>query len=409
MDASFMTIRNLSILMWLALLMLMGCAEKSPKQQREDTARAATAADPIRIGFVWPFSAEYDLLPEGVEMAVQELNADRVECDDNQTNCRTVSGLLGGRHIELIQRDDLDLVREGRLIAEEFAEDPDVTAVIGHAWSYISVPAAPLYEFNGLIMLSPSATSPDLTRNGFQYIFRNVLSDNEVGRQLANYAHEKGYLRMVILYADGSYGRQLSNVFENEAQKIGINILDRRTYRSSRNFQFILDQWAELDFDAIFIAGSNPDAAEFIRDARRKGIDDPVIGSDGLDTVDLWNIARESSIGTVVASFYHPDNPDSELQEFIIKFQEKYQTMPDTWAAQGYDAMMLLAYAIEEAGSTVPSEVTATLHATQNWEGVTGVHSFNANGDVVGKPLVLKIQEADGFKFLQLATDPPAD
>jgi branched-chain amino acid transport system substrate-binding protein len=202
-----MKIRTLSILLWLALLLLLvGCAEKSASQRREDHARAASVKDPIKIGFVWPFAAEYDLLPEGVEMAVQELNAERVECDENQTNCRTVSGLLNGRPIELIQRDDQDLVREGRLIAEEFAEDPAMTAVIGHAWSYISVPAAPLYEFNGLLMLSPSATSPDLTRNGFQYIFRNVLSDNEVGRQLANYAHEKGYMRMVILYADGSYG-----------------------------------------------------------------------------------------------------------------------------------------------------------------------------------------------------------
>lgn len=440
-----MKLINTIVVTGLLLALLTGCAEKSLKQQREEAARAATVNTPIRIGFVWPFSAEYDLLPEGVYMAVDEINSERVVCDPVETitdtgspaqaitsepettasvdttaepeaatpteltvpaarNCRLEHGLLGGRKIELVERDDQDLVREGRLIAQEFAENVDITAVIGHAWSYISVPAAPLYEFNGLIMLSPSATSPELTDKGYQYIFRNVLSDNEVGRQLAVYATRQGYTRVAILYSDGAYGRQLSNVFENVSSPLGITIVDRRPYQGTRNFQPILAEWETLEFDAIFIAGSNPEAAEFIRDARRRGINQPIIGSDGLDTADLWNIAGEAALGVVVASFYAPDNPDSELQGFIIRFQQKYNTIPDTWAAQGYDAVWLLADAIFRAGSTVPSEVAQKLHETHGWQGITGTHTFDAAGDVIGKPLVLKVQDRDGLKFLQLAS-----
>lgn len=417
-----MRFRFLLAASFVGILLLNACATPSLEDQRIAQAQRATTATPIKIGFVWPFSAEYDLLPEGVEMAVQEINAETVVCNDNtsalpeaspeavsevngERNCRIQpGGLLGGRKIQIVPRDDLDSIREARLIAQEFAEDVEMTAVIGHAFSSISIAAAPLYEFTGLIMLSPSATSPDLTRSGFHYIFRNIPSDSEVGRQLAVYAREQGYQRMVILYQSGSYGLQLSNVFENEASEEGILIIDRRPYEVSRNFALIIDQWQDLEFDAIFIAGSNPEAAEFVRDARQQGIQQPIIGSDAMDTTALWEIAGEASTGTVIASFYHPDNPDSELQDFVVRFIRQYGEAPDTWAAQGYDAVWLLADAITRAGSTIPSEVATALHNTRNWQGVTGNHTINANGDVIGKPLVLKIQQPDGLKFLQLAT-----
>lgn len=377
--------------LWLVvLLVLVGCAEESLASQRERAAREAGPGDPITIGFVWPFSAEYDLLPEGVYMAVEEINA--------------AGGLLNGRPVQLVERDDFDSVKEARFIAQEFAENPQMTAVIGHAWSYISVPAAPIYEFNELIMLSPSATSPDLTREDFSFIFRNVPSDNEVGRQLAQYAYGRGYERVMILYVNESYGRQLSNVFENEASALGMTIVDRQNYRTTRNFSFILENWLDEAFDMIFIAGSNPAAATFIEMVREAGIDVPIIGSDGLDTDELWTVAGQDAAGTVVASFYHRDNPNPLLRDFIQRFRERYEGLtPDTWAAQGYDAMNVLAHAIEQAGSTVPSEVAAALHATQDWPGVTGTHSFNELGDVVGKPIVLKIMRRQAFQFLQLA------
>lgn len=421
-----MPFRSRFLLVCISVILFAACAPTSLRDQREAQARRATAATPIRIGFVWPFSAQYDLLPQGVEMAVREINAETVICEsdssapaptsesspttDDDRNCRIQpGGLLGGRKLELVMRDDLDSVREARLIAQEFAEDVTITAVIGHAFSSISIAAAPLYEFNGLIMLSPSATSPELTRQEFDYIFRNIPSDSDVGGQLATYAQEQGYQRMVILYESGSYGLQLSNVFENEAAEAGILILDRRPYEVSRNFAVIINQWADLDFDAIFIAGANPMAAEFVRDARARGITQPIIGSDAMDTSALWDVAGEASIGTVIASFYHPDNPDSELQDFVIRFVQQYGTPPDTWAAQGYDAVWLLADAINRAGSTVPSAVAAALHNTRDWQGVTGVHTISDNGDVIGKPLVLKIQQPTELQFLKLATSQEQD
>lgn len=375
------------------LTVLTACSESNPSEQREAAARAATAATPIRIGFVWPLAAAEDKLPSGVQMAVDELNA--------------TGGILG-RQIELVSHDDLLSLRESRLVAQDLADDPTVTAVIGHGYSDKALATAPLYEFNGLIMMSPSATTPDLTRNGYHYIFRNVISDSEAGRQLAHYADSQGYRRIVILYDAGSYGRQLSNVFENEATELNITIVDRRPYRSARNLESIIDEWSSdtfADFDAIFIAGFNPEAAQFVRDARRKRLRQPIIGSDGLNTSSLWNIARESSMGIVVASYFHPDNPDPALQDFITRYRKIYNDEPDTWAAQGYDAVNLIAEAIRRANSTVPSDVAGQLHLLADWQGATGMYTFNEDGDVIGKPLILVEQQKDAFQFLQMGVE----
>ncbi len=382
-------------LLWLIslVIVLSACSERSPLEQREADAKAATTATPIRIGFVWPLTAAEDKLPAGVQMAVDEINA---------------SGGVLGRPIELVSRDDQLSLKESRLIAQELAEDPTMTAVIGHGYSDKAIAVAPLYEFNGLPMMSPSATSPDLTRNDYHYIFRNVISDSEAGRQLAIFADNQNYRRIVILYEAGSYGRQLSNVFENEATTLGITIVDRRPYRSIRNFEPIINEWSSGtsgDFDAIFIAGFNPEAAQFIRDARRKQIKQPIIGSDGLNTDDLWKIARESSLKTVVASYFHPDNPDAALQNFIQRYHQRYNDAPDTWAAQGYDAVNLFAEAIRRANGTSPSAVAAQLHQMVNFPGVTGQYTFNENGDAIDKPLILIQQQKDAFKFLQMGVE----
>jgi branched-chain amino acid transport system substrate-binding protein len=376
------------LLNFVSLMILTACSEQDLGIRRAQQAEETN--DNIQLGFVWPFAQDYDLLPEGVVLAVEEINAN--------------GGLLDGRPLTIIQKDDDDSVHDGRLIAQEFAEDPNITAVIGHAWSYISIPASPIYEFNDLIMLSPSSTSPELTDRGFKYIFRNVASDREVGRQLANFAKNQGYNRIAVLYVNESYGLELSNIFENEADKLEMQVVDRRNYLTERNFDLILEKWSEMEFDVIFIAG-NSRAASFIKLAREKGIDTPIIGSDGLDVSDLWNIAGETANGVIVASHFHKDNPRSEQQDFIDRFTERWDTPPDTWAAQGYDAVYVLAYAIEQANSTIPAEVMQALHNTQNWQGVTGPHSFDANGDVIDKPIILKILQDGEFEFLQLATE----
>ncbi len=365
----------------LVLLLLNACG--SGRTLAEERAyRAAHSQGDILIGV----AADPDgWMWKGIRMAVDEING--------------TGGILG-RQVRIIQEYDESSATRAKLIAQQFASNPDIVAVIGHWGSDMAIAASATYEFAGLLMICPAATSPKLTQRGFRLVFRTSPSNDQVGPQLARFAAEQGYERMMIVSAKDAYGRGLGNVFEMEAGRMGITIVDRVSYADGEtDLGQFLGHWNELDFDAIFVAGTIPEVAYFVQQARAMGITQPILGGEGLAADDLVKIAGEAAEGTIVTTYFHPDDPRPEVQRFRAGFEARYGVTPEVWAAQGYDAVYLLAYAMETAGSTVPVEVAEALRGVRDWPGVTGPHSFRENGDVVDKPIVLSIVRNGAFEY----------
>jgi len=355
---------------------LWSCQSDEVTPERRAEVAERNTGD-IVIGVAWPYSAKPDLFKEGIELAKEEINA---------------GGGVLGRQIKLVHRDDKANVAVGKQVAQEFAETLEMTAVIGHYNSYISLPAAITYGYYGLLMITPGSTTAKLTRGGYSNVFRTIPSDNEIGDQLAELAAQQGFKRVVIFYQKGQYGIGLANAFELRAEELGIFVPDRFDYDSSmRDYDWILDKLELLDFDAIFLAGYSKEAGQIIAQAREKGIQAPFLGGDGLDSPDLVEGQPEAVAGTMVLSVFHPDNPQPAVQKFDKVFQDKYGHLPDAWAAQGYDTLKILAHAIESAGSSSPQKVADSLKKMRNWQGVTGNHSFDGYGNVTDKSLVRKI------------------
>ena len=375
------------------LFLLLSCTtEPSIAEQRAQQAAQADreGTSDIVIAVAWPFSTSYHLLRQGIELAVQQINDE--------------GGILGRPLTVRWWMDDQGSTSHGRLVAQYITNDSDVVAVIGHYKSDVSISASTIYQFSGILMLSPGSTNAKLTEQGLDLVFRSIPTDEEIGSRLAQYAQQQGYQRMLILAAKDTYGRGLANVFELEAPRQGIEIVDRLSYLPGSDdafFKQILGRWKQLDFDAILVAGTTPEAARFIRQMGKAGIFTPVLGGDGLDSPELWGIGGHAAQGTVVATSFHHDAPGSERRtRFNTVFVDKYGIPPDAWAAQGYDAVKLLAYAMEKAGSTVPAKIGQALRSIDEWQGVTGSHTFDDNGNVSGKPVVLQQVQGAQFKYL---------
>lgn len=352
----------------------------------ERAAKAKKAKGDIIIGVAWPFSKRNDLIWEGIQLATQELNE---------------AGGVMSRKIRLIRQDDEGLTTRGMTIAQDFADNLDMVAVIGHGNSFVSVPAAAIYEKTGVLMLTPGSTSPKLTQMGYKRIFRSIPSDTEIGSQMAQFVAKKGCRRMVVVYADNEYGRGLANSFEDQAQEEGISIVDRCTNISDyETFKRTLDKWRIFNFDGVFVADTVPEGAEFIRRLREEGVTVPIISGDGLDLPEFLEVCREAAEGTVVASIFNPYDKRPKVGKFIQAFTEEYDSMPDAWAAQGYDAVMLLAHAMELSSSTVPDEIASALRTTSIWPGVTGFHTFDEMGDVSDKLVIKKVVQEGKFDYL---------
>lgn len=358
---------------------------------KNDAEKRASIAEKskgdIIIGAVAPWASMKELLWPGIELAVSQINE---------------GGGVLGRQIRIVKEDDDASVVKGRMIAQNFSENLEMVAVIGHFNSYISIPASATYEFSGLLMISPYSTAPKLTEQGYKLLFRSIPSDAEVARQIADFAYAQKYKKIIIYYINTSYGLGLANSFERRSEETeDMEIVERISYdptERNESLRSTIRNWKDIEFDAIFLAGEVPKAGKIIAEIRKLGMTNPILGGDGLDSSELWEVGGEAAEGTIAASFFDPQDSREKVQNFIKSFEKKNEVTPDLWAVQGYDAVNLLAYAMKKAGSSAPDKVAAVLRSTKDWKGVAGNYTFDDKGDMVNPRIVLK--EVQNSKFV---------
>lgn len=341
----------------------------------------------VVIGVAWPFAANNDLFNEGIDLAVKEINE---------------NGGINGRELKLLKADDGAELEKGLKIAQSFAENKAIQAVIGHRNSFISIPASAIYEQAGLVMLSPASTASGLTQNGYKHIFRCIPSDDEIARQMAVYLAGQGHRRMVIAYSDDSYGTGLANSFEDQAKTQGITIVDRfDNYTGLEDLKRLHGKWQAFGFDGIFIAENMPEGAQFIFDAGQAGIHVPFFGGNTLESPLLSSIGGKAAEGAIVGSVFNPNLNRPEVESFVLGFSQAYHKMPNSYAALGYDAVKILAAAIEKSDSQNRSTVAERLRNMGSWLGASGIHEFDANGNDRGDLVVLKELHDGKLQYLQ--------
>lgn len=374
-----------------SLSLLAACQKPPLAQQRAE--RLADATGDITVAIAYPLKSSKATLVNGAQLAADEING--------------AGGILGGRKIKLLLKDDAASLKTGRQVAQELANDLDVAAVIGHLNTYITAPTSLIYERSGLVMITPGASGQKITEQGNHLIFRSLAGNRDQGRQIGDYAASQGYKRVAIYYIKNDYGIDLANCFEQRAREIGITVVDRRSYdMSGDDHAATLENWAAfLKFDAIFLVGSLPEGGQILQEIRSAGLSMPVFGGAGLDSPDLIKLGGPSVEGTVVFSLFNLNDPRPDVLAFDRHYRARFGVQPDATAAQGYDTLRLLANAMSSAHSVVPARVADALHALKGWRGVTGEHTFDDKGDLVDKALAKVVVE--GGKFVYFPTTPP--
>ncbi len=376
----------------IALAGLVGTAVAGCQEQEFARGEAQALADgPITIAAIWPWESRGMLLyGEGLQLALDEVNG--------------AGGPLG-RPLVVLREDDHESVDRGRVVAQRLAQNHDVIAVIGHMQSYVSLPAAAIYDLSGLVHVAPTATDPRLTQQGYGRLFRITFTDRETGAQMADVAASRGYQRLAIYYIRNAYGRSLANAFEEQAIERGLVVADRQSYdpdttTGNRTLTDILAAWRDLALDAIFVAGEPRQAATMIEAARAGGITAVMLGGDALGTIGFIERGGVAVEGTIIATAFHPHDQREEVQRFASGFRQQYGREPDASAALGYDAVHLITHGIEMARSAEPERVADALRTTRDWRGVTGRVTFTDAGELVDRSLGMVVVRNGSFDWL---------
>ena len=384
-----MRIRRIVVLLgilFVSQIWLSGCGlQKDVSKEREVLANKAD--NNIIIAVVGPMAKEdtFGYL-DGIMLAAEEINK---------------NGGIDNKQIEILKFDDKGLTVEGINIAHELAGNPKIMAVIGHWDSHVTLAAASIYENSEMLMITSMITTPKLTQSGYNYIFRNIPSDERMGEEMAKFAKSRGHKRMAIYYADTEYGKELANSFEDSAESIGVKIVDRTTQSvDDHMFDRTMKRWKALNFDGVFVADHMPSAVEFILEFKEAHPEIPIVGTNGLDDPDFIDILGAAAEGAVMATLYNPGDQNPKLKQFVEEFKGYYDRDPNAHAVQGYETLKLLAGALELADNPTPSETAEALRSMKQWPSLTGVLNVEENGDVTGKVIHMKIVKNGEFGYL---------
>jgi branched-chain amino acid transport system substrate-binding protein len=316
----------------------------------------------------------------GVDMAIEETNA--------------AGGVLG-RQVRVIVEDDQGRPEEAQTVVTKLITSDRVIAVLGEVASSRTLAAAPVAQQNGIPMISPSSTNPDVTLVG-DYIFRVCFIDPFQGLVMAKFATNTLKMTRVAILRDikNDYSVGLADVFQENFTQMGGQIVADESYsEGDTDFSAQLTAIRATNPQAIFLPGYYTEVGLVARQAKQLGLNVPLLGGDGWDSPSLIEIGGAALEGSYFSNHYSVDDPSPAIQNFVTKYREKHGETPDALAGLGYDAAMLLFDAIKRANSTEPTAIRDALAQTQNFQGVTGTITLDENRNAVKPAVVLQIKD----------------
>jgi len=337
-------------------------------------ASQASADVVVKIGHVAPLTGGIAHLGKdnenGARLAVEEINAKGL--------------MIGGQKVtlELDAQDDAADPRQATQVAQKLVDDK-VVAVVGHLNSGTSIPASKIYSDAGIVQISPSATNPVYTQQGFKTTYRVVATDAQQGPALANYAAKNLKAKSVAIVDDATaYGQGLANEFEKQAKANGLNVLSHdATNDKAVDFRAILTKIKGEHPDVIMYGGMDATGGPFAKQAKQLAINSKILAGDGVCTDGLKDLAGDATENVVCSIAGTPLEKMPGGQAFEARYEKRFGQKIQIYAPFTYDAVYIIVDAMKRANSTDPAKILAEMPTT-DYKGVIGETQFDAHGDL---------------------------
>ncbi|MEI6661717.1 MAG: branched-chain amino acid ABC transporter substrate-binding protein [Comamonadaceae bacterium] len=354
---------------------------------KKEAAAPAASADPVvKIGHVGPTSGAIAHLGKdnenGAIMAIEELNAAGVMIDGKKVK------------LELMAEDDAADPKQGTAVAQKLA-DAKVAGVIGHLNSGTSIPASKIYSDAGIPQISPSATNPKYTRQGFKTTFRVVADDVHLGSTLGKYAVGTLKGKAIAVVDDRTaYGQGVAEEFVKAVEAAGGKVVAKEfTTDKATDFNSILTTIKGKKPDVVFFGGMDAVAGPMLKQMKSLGIKAKFMGGDGICSTELIKLAGDAA-GDDQVFCAEAGGVEGEakvgMDDFKAKFKTKFNADVQVYAPYVYDSVKIMVAAMVAANSSDPAKYLPVLAATKDFKGVTGPITFDEKGDIKNGALTLK-------------------
>jgi len=284
---------------------------------------------------------------DGAAMAIEEINA--------------AGGILG-KQVVMAEYDSQSDAQTSRAMVQK-AIDEGAFALLGTVYSGSTIVNMLVAQQSGIPQFTGSE-SARITAMGNPYIFRTSFGSQKSMPKIADYLEkEMGAQKVAVVWANTEFGKAGYDAFVAEMEARGIEIVaDVPTENAQADFAADVVKVKNSGADAIFVYLTEEESARFLREARKQGVSQPLVGETtliGQKVIDLAGEAADGALGHVGLT---PDAPNPQVQEMAAKFEEQYGYRPDHNAIKGYIGAYAIKYATEQVGDFDSAKIAEHLH-----------------------------------------------
>jgi len=342
----------------------------------------------IKIAMVIPATGpltQYgDMVKEGVLTAVDLANA---------------GGGINGEQIETVVVDDACEPKQGPVAANRVVND-GIHYVVGPVCSGAAIAAVPIYDDEGVVVVTPSATSPNVTDGkNFHFIFRTIGRDDQQGPAAAKYIVEHIKPKKVaVLHDKQSYGEGIAATVRDDLKKAGIDVVMYEGINAGdSDYSAVITKLKSEGADFVYFGGYHPEMGLLLRQAGEQGLDARWMGPEGVGNPTINSIAGDAVEGmllTLPADFSgNPENAD------IVKaFKDKGRDPSGAFQLTAYAATQVILDSIKAVGDD--AEKVADYMHENTFDTAIGKTSWNKQGDLNTFEFEVFEWHADGSKSL---------
>lgn len=334
----------------------------------------------------------------GIDLALKKINE---------------KGVLGGKKLSLVVADTKSEASEATNGMQKLISQDKVVAVIGPNQSSAVIASGAINNGAKVVDITPMGTNPDVTvdpktKQVKSYSFRTCFIDPFQGTVMASFASNELKVKRAAIYIDNTsdYAKGLAQFFKENFVKNGGQVVIEEAYlQKDTDFKSTLTKIKAAKPDFIYIPGYYQEVGLIVKQAREMGINVPMAGGDGWDSAKLPEIAGKAALeNTFFSSLYSPDDTSDLNKEFVAEYKKAYNTNPDVFAALAYDSTLLIAKAIEDAGSADPAKIAEAMAKIKGFKGVSGEVTFNEQHNPIKSAVI--IEHKDGKQTFKTKVNP---
>jgi branched-chain amino acid transport system substrate-binding protein len=361
-------------------------------------ARPSTAATAVvKIGFIGMLAGKYQNYgvdaKNGAQLAIDKANA---------AGGVTFSGTT--YTFKLDSQDDNADATQGVQAAQKLVDD-GVVAVIGGIFSTATIAESKIFSDNGITQISPSATNPKYTAQGFKTAFRVIGNDVAQGKADGDFTVKTlGCKNIAIIDDKSTYGQGIADQVNGEVPVAGGTVVDREHVdQTASDFTAQLTTIKGKHPDAIFYGGYSAQAGPLTQQAHKLGLNIPIVMGDGCQDSDYTKLAGTDANN----NFASNGGPDHSLMSGFAAFNTEYKAKfgQDVfqYAPQAYDAANIIINAVKTAGGT-KSAILGAIAATKDFAGLAQTYTFTSTGDIANSIFTIYKVESGNFKAVKAVT-----